>query len=55
MLDDAILVNGVVQLFLEVATAKYRFRLLNASNARVYQLALSSQEARTRQRLVLMP
>ena len=45
MLGDTLLVNGAVQPFLEVATAKYRFRLLNASNARVYQLALSSHQS----------
>ena len=44
MLGDTILVNGAVQPFLEVSTAKYRFRLLNASNARIYQLELSSQQ-----------
>ncbi len=39
---DNILVNGVVQPFLAVETALYRFRILNGSNARVYKLALSN-------------
>jgi spore coat protein A, manganese oxidase len=39
---DYILVNGVVQPFLEVETALYRFRILNGSNSRVYKLALSN-------------
>lgn len=42
VLGDIILVNGVVQPYLEVATRKYRFRILNASNARAYDLQLSS-------------
>jgi len=44
MLGDTILVNGAVQPFLEVSATKYRFRLLDASNARVYQLELSSHQ-----------
>ncbi|MBE3558451.1 MAG: multicopper oxidase domain-containing protein [Ktedonobacteraceae bacterium] len=39
---DTILVNGAVQPFLQVSTTKYRFRILNASGARLYELALSS-------------
>jgi len=39
---DNILVNGVVQPFLEVDSALYRFRILNASNSRVYKLALGN-------------
>jgi FtsP/CotA-like multicopper oxidase with cupredoxin domain len=35
-------VNGVVQPYLPVANRKYRFRLLNGSNARYYELFLSS-------------
>jgi spore coat protein A, manganese oxidase len=45
MIGDTLLVNGAVQPFLEVSATKYRFRLLNASNARVYQLALSSRQS----------
>lgn len=41
-LGDNILVNGVVQPFLAVDTALYRFRILNASNSRIYKLALSN-------------
>jgi spore coat protein A len=39
---DVVLVNGKIQPYLEVAARKYRFRVLNASNARQYNLALSS-------------
>ncbi|HEX2293813.1 MAG TPA: multicopper oxidase family protein, partial [Actinomycetota bacterium] len=38
------LVNGRPMPFFEVANRKYRFRILNASNSRDYQLALSSGE-----------
>lgn len=41
-LGDNILVNGVVQPFLAVDTALYRFRILNGSNSRFYKLALSN-------------
>jgi FtsP/CotA-like multicopper oxidase with cupredoxin domain len=41
-LGDVFTVNGTVQPFLEVQRRKYRFRILNASNARMYQLRLSS-------------
>jgi len=37
-----ILVNGVPSPRFEVANRKYRFRILNGSNARAYRLALSS-------------
>jgi spore coat protein A len=40
LLGDVILVNGVPWPYLEVAAARYRFRLLNASNARAYELTL---------------
>ncbi|HEY6737932.1 MAG TPA: multicopper oxidase domain-containing protein [Actinopolymorphaceae bacterium] len=40
VLGDCILVNGVPWPVLEVANTRYRFRLLNASNARRYRLAL---------------
>ncbi|MDB6150011.1 MAG: putative multicopper oxidase [Chthoniobacter sp.] len=39
---DNLLVNGVVQPFMPVETALYRFRVLNGSNSRTYKLALSS-------------
>jgi spore coat protein A, manganese oxidase len=41
---DTILVNGKVWPFLEVEPRKYRFRLLNGSNARFYTLSLSSSQ-----------
>jgi len=37
---DTILVNGAPWPYLEVSNTRYRFRILNASNARVYDLAL---------------
>jgi FtsP/CotA-like multicopper oxidase with cupredoxin domain len=37
-LGDKFLVNGQIQPFLEVKKRKYRFRFLNASNARIYRL-----------------
>jgi spore coat protein A len=40
VLGDVILVNGAPWPRLEVANTKYRFRVLNASNARRYELAL---------------
>src|SRR6266536_2681904 len=40
VLGDVILVNGAAWPFLEVASTRYRFRILNASNARRYRLAL---------------
>jgi spore coat protein A, manganese oxidase len=40
VLGDCILVNGAPWPVLEVTNTRYRFRLLNASNARRYQLAL---------------
>jgi len=42
MLGDTFLVNGAVQPFLRVKRRKYRFRVLNGSNARFYSLALST-------------
>jgi spore coat protein A len=41
-LGDVILVNGVVQPYFAVSTRKYRFRILNGSNARIYKLALTN-------------
>ncbi|MCL4704915.1 multicopper oxidase domain-containing protein [bacterium] len=40
-LGDVALVNGTPDAYLEVSRTLYRFRLLNGSNARVYQLAFS--------------
>ena len=40
VLGDTILVNGAPWPYLEVSNTKYRFRILNASNARRYELAL---------------
>ncbi len=37
---DTVLVNGAPRPVMEVSDTKYRFRVLNASNARVYDLAL---------------
>ena len=42
MLGDVILVNGVPQPRFAVANRKYRLRIYNASNARDYELTLSS-------------
>jgi spore coat protein A len=40
VLGDCVLVNGAPWPLLEVTNTRYRFRLLNASNARRYRLAL---------------
>jgi spore coat protein A len=40
MFGDTILVNGAPWPYLEVSNTRYRFRILNASNARFYNLAL---------------
>jgi len=42
VLGDHILVNGVYRPYLEVGDRKYRFRMLEASNTRVYNLVLST-------------
>ncbi len=39
---DTMLVNGAIQPFFQVARRKMRFRIVNASNARNYTLALST-------------
>ncbi|NOT84792.1 MAG: multicopper oxidase domain-containing protein [Methylococcaceae bacterium] len=39
---DVMVVNGVAWPYLQVEPRKYRFRLLNGSNARFYKLALST-------------
>jgi FtsP/CotA-like multicopper oxidase with cupredoxin domain len=41
-IGDTFCVNGLVQPFLRVARRRYRLRFLNGSNARVYQLFLST-------------
>ena len=45
VLGDCILVNGAPWPVLEVTNTRYRFRLLNASNARRYRLALDPAAA----------
>ena len=45
VLGDVILVNGTPWPYLEVANTKYRLRVLNASNARRYELALDPPPA----------
>ena len=47
LLGESILVNGVHAPFVEVANRWYRLRLLNGSNGRIYNLALSNGEAFT--------
>ena len=42
LFGDAILVNGKLFPYLEVEPCKYRFRILNASNARFYRFSLSN-------------
>jgi len=42
-LGDKFLVNGAVQPYMEVERRKYRFRFLNASNARIYQFFLADK------------
>lgn len=44
---DTLLVNGTPYPYFEVGTRKYRLRILNGSNARGYQLALSNGQAFT--------
>jgi spore coat protein A, manganese oxidase len=39
-LGDISFVNGAIRPYLQVATVRYRFRILNGSNARVYDLSL---------------
>lgn len=39
---NTMLVNGTIQPYFNVATRRYRFRVLNGSNARFYRLALSN-------------
>jgi spore coat protein A len=42
---DTVLVNGKVWPYLEVEPRKYRFRILNSSNARVYRMTLQESTA----------
>ncbi|MEN1967121.1 multicopper oxidase [Lentibacillus sp. N15] len=42
---DTIVVNGMVWPYLKVEPRKYRFRILNASNTRAYQLYLDSGQS----------
>lgn len=42
---NAILVNGKLFPYLEVEPRKYRFRVLNGSNARIYHLSLSRENS----------
>ena len=44
-IGDHILVNGVPQPYFNVGDRKYRLRILNASNSRSYDLALSNGQA----------
>ncbi len=44
---DHILVNGVPQPYFKVGDRKYRLRILNASNSRSYELALSNGQSFT--------
>jgi FtsP/CotA-like multicopper oxidase with cupredoxin domain len=46
-LGEKYLVNGAVQPFLEVKRRKYRFRILNGSNARIYHLFLCDKNGRS--------
>lgn len=43
MMGDTVLVNGAVSPILDVNTVKMRFRLVNGSNARVYDFTLSNK------------
>ena len=47
LMGNRILVNGVPQPYFNVGDRKYRLRILNASNARSYELALSNGQAFT--------
>jgi FtsP/CotA-like multicopper oxidase with cupredoxin domain len=46
-LGDKYLVNGMVQPYLKVKRRKYRFRFLNGSNARIYQMFLADAGGRS--------
>jgi hypothetical protein len=42
---DKVLINGVFEPYWDVASRKYRLRFLNASNARIYNLSLSTGDS----------
>jgi FtsP/CotA-like multicopper oxidase with cupredoxin domain len=44
---DKVLVNGGYQPYFDVADRKYRFRIMNGANSRIYNLTLSTAEAIT--------
>jgi len=46
-LGDKFLVNGAIQPFFNVQRRKYRFRLLNGSNARIYQMFLTDNNGKS--------
>lgn len=41
-MGDTLFVNGAAQPYFQVSTHKYRFRILNGSNARYYTFSLSN-------------
>ncbi len=45
MLGNTVLVNGTPEAYFEVGRTLYRFRILNGSNARVYNLAFSDNRS----------
>ena len=45
-LGDTYVINGKVQPYFNVKRRKYRFRLLNGSNARFYHLSLTNENGR---------
>lgn len=45
MTGNTIFVNGKINTYLDVNSVKYRFRLLNGSNARVYEFRLSDNSS----------
>lgn len=45
ILGDTILVNGAIQPNLDITEAKIRFRLLNGSNARIYNFHLNNNDS----------
>lgn len=44
---DKVLINGVFEPYFDAADRKYRLRILNASNSRIYALALSTGDSFT--------
>jgi blue copper oxidase len=46
-LGDTVFINGTACPYLDVATRVYRFRVLNASNARTYRLALRTANGKS--------